>query len=37
MGFALSGLGILVLYLLLLAYAQLFEQEDWILVSRNAY
>jgi hypothetical protein len=28
MGFALSGLGILVLYLLLLAYAQLFEQED---------
>ncbi|KAJ1415647.1 vacuolar membrane proton pump, inorganic pyrophosphatase [Ochromonadaceae sp. CCMP2298] len=32
MGFALSGLGILVLYLLLLAYAQLFEQEDWILM-----
>jgi Na+/H+-translocating membrane pyrophosphatase len=32
MGFALSGLGILVLYLLLLVYAQLFEQEDWILM-----
>jgi len=32
MGFALSGLGILVLYLLLMVYSQMFDQEDWILM-----
>ena len=32
MGFALSGLGILVLYLTLMIFSQYFEQENWILM-----
>ena len=32
MGFALTGLGILVLYLILMAYSQYFEQDNWIIM-----
>jgi len=32
MGFGLSGLGILVLYLILMVYSQIFDQEDWVLM-----
>ena len=32
MGFALTGLGILVLYITLLGYATLFEKDNWILM-----